>query len=344
MNYIDIRSDTVTLPTEQMREAMAQAIVGDDVYREDPTVKELEAYAASLTAKEDALFVPSGTFGNQLALFTHCKRGTEVILDDSCHIVQHEAGASSIIAGVQLRTIDCSQVNFDATCIQEKIRTGSDIHEPETSLICIENAHSNGTVMGVSEMEEVRRCADRHHLPIHLDGARLFNAATYLGINAKDITQHVDSVMFCLSKGLCAPVGSILAGNKKFIEQARKKRKIMGGGLRQAGFLAAAGLVALKDERYRLEEDHKNAQLLAEKLSEIPGIVIEPSTVHINIVFFTHTSNETIDSEAFVDFMKSKGILVNPADSKNTLRFVTHRWITREHINIIVNAVKDFYE
>ena len=245
MNYIDLRSDTVTWPTDAMREAMAKAPVGDDVYEDDPTVKELEQYAASITAKEAALFVPSGVFGNQLALFTHCPRGSEVILDDQCHIVQHESGAASIIAGVQLRTIDAQGSILLPEAIEPRVRIGDDIHEPTTSLICLENAHSNGKVFSVEQMEQVRRCANRHHIPIHLDGARLFNAAVSLGIEAKELTQHVDSVMFCLSKGLCAPVGSILAGSRKFIDQARRNRKIMGGGLRQAGILAAAGLIAL---------------------------------------------------------------------------------------------------
>jgi threonine aldolase len=343
MNYIDLRSDTVTWPTPEMRTAMSNAPVGDDVYGDDPTIRELEAYAASLAGKEAALFVPSGTFGNQLALFTHCPRGTEVILDEHCHIVQHEAGGASIIAGVQLRTIDWGTGLPEAEDIQKRIRVGDDIHEPKTSLICLENAHSNGKVLSLRAMEDIRRCADRNHLPVHLDGARLFNAAASLGVNAKDITQYVDSVMFCLSKGLCAPVGSILAGSRKFIEEARRKRKIMGGGLRQAGILAAAGLIALKEMRLRLDADHDNAKLLAARLAEIPGIIIDPADVQINMVYFGHAQNASIDSEAFVEFMKGKGILVNSADAENRFRFVTHYWITREHIGAIVSAVNEFY-
>lgn len=343
MNYIDLRSDTVTWPTPEMREAMAIAPVGDDVYGDDPTIRELEAYAASISGKEAALFVPSGTFGNQLALFTHCERGSEVILDENCHIVQHEAGGASIIAGVQLRTIDCGQTMLDAALIQKRIRVGDDIHEPKTGLICVENAHSNGKVMSLSAMEGIRRCADRNHLPVHLDGARLFNAAASLGVQAKDITQYADSVMFCLSKGLCAPVGSMLAGKAKFIDEARRKRKVMGGGLRQAGILAAAGLIALKEMRQRLDVDHQNAKLLAGRLAEIPGIIIDQDAVQINMVYFSHQKNGSIDSEAFIEFMKGKNILVNGADGENRFRFVTHYWITREHIGAIVAAVGSFY-
>lgn len=344
MKYIDVRSDTVTWPTDSMRQAMAEALVGDDVYEDDPTIKELEHYAASITGKEAALFVPSGTFGNQLALFTHCPRGSEVVLDESCHIVQHEGGASSVISGVQLRTIDCAGDHLKAAQIQTRIRVGSDIHVPKTSLICLENAHSNGKVMNLENMEEIRRCADRNHVPIHLDGARLFNAATSLGVQAKDITQYVDSVMICLSKGLCAPVGSILAGNKKFIEEARRKRKIMGGGMRQAGVLGAAGLIALKEMRNRLDTDHQNAKMLAQKLAEIPGSIINIEDVQINMVFFGHESNANIDSEAFVEFMKNHGILVNSADDQHKFRFVTHYWISRENIMAIIAACKQFYE
>jgi len=343
MNYIDLRSDTVTWPTPEMREAMASAAVGDDVYGDDPTVRELELYAASLAAKEAALFVPSGTFANQLALLTHCPRGSEVILDEHCHIVQHEVGASSVIAGVQLRTVDFGASMPDATSIQRRVRTGDDIHEPRTSLICLENARANGRVINIQAMESIRRVADRNHLPVHLDGARVFNAAVSLGVQAKDITQYADSVMFCLSKGLCAPVGSMLAGNRKFIDEARRNRKLMGGGMRQAGILAAAGLIALKEMRLRLDRDHDNAKLLAKLLAEIPGADVDGNSVEINMVFFGHERSASIDSEAFVDFMKGKGILVNPCDAENRMRFVTHYWITRDHIGTIANAVKEFY-
>jgi len=343
MNVIDLRSDTVTWPTAEMREAMAAAPVGDDVYGDDPTVRELEAYAASISGKEAALFVPSGTFGNQLALFTHCPRGSEVVLDEACHIVQHEAGAAAVIAGVQLRAVDCGAGHLTAEAIERRIRVGDDVHEPKTSLICVENAHSNGTVISMSDMEAIRRVADRYHLPVHLDGARLFNAATALGIQAREITQFSDSVMFCLSKGLCAPVGSILAGSRKFIDEARRKRKLMGGGLRQAGILAAAGLIALKEMRLRLDADHENARILAQSLADIPGISIVGGSVQINMVYFSHENHAAIDEEAFVEYMRDRGILVNGSDAAGRFRFVTHNWITREHVAEIAQAVRDFY-
>jgi L-threonine aldolase (EC 4.1.2.5) len=240
MDHIDLRSDTVTWPTDAMRRAMAEAPVGDDVYGDDPTINELERLAADMTGKEAALFVPSGTFGNQLSLFTWCPRGSEVILGEQCHIIQHEAGAASVIAGVQTRPIFAPAGILPPEAIEERIR-GNDIHFPPTSLVCLENAHSSGRVVPLSYMREVADLAHRHGLPVHLDGARLFNAATALGVDATEIAGTVDSVMFCLSKGLCAPVGSMLAGPRDFVEKARRKRKIMGGGMRQAGVLAAAG-------------------------------------------------------------------------------------------------------
>lgn len=343
MNYIDLRSDTVTWPTDAMREAMAKAPVGDDVYEDDSTVQELEQYAASITAKEAALFVPSGVFGNQLALFTHSPRGSEVILDDQSHIVQHEGAAASIIAGVQLRAVDTHGAMLSPESIEQRIRIGDDIHEPKTSLICVENAHSNGKAFSVESMEAVRRCGNRYHIPIHLDGARLFNAAAALKIEAREITQHVDSVMFCLSKGLCAPVGSILAGNRKFIEQARRNRKIMGGGLRQVGILAAAGLVALKEMRYRLDCDHQNAALLEQLLSDISKIDVAHDRRDINFVFFKNKPDANLDVEAFVEYMKENNILINPCDKDGYFRLVTHYWITKEHIHRIAGVIKEFY-
>jgi len=342
MNFIDLRSDTVTWPTQAMRDAMASALVGDDVYGDDPTVIELERYGANLLAKEAALFVPTGTFGNQLALFTHCPRGSEVILDDECHIVQHEAGGSAIIAGVQLRTVKCPDYILTADEITRRIRIGEDIHEPRTSLICLENAHSAGKVIPIKEMEAIRRTADRHHIPVHLDGARIFNAATSLGVQAKDISQYTDSVMACLSKGLCAPVGSLLAGTRKFIEQARRNRKLLGGGLRQAGILAAAGLIALKNHRNSLDADHMNARFLAENLATISGIEVYQDRLDINMVFFRHAGNRPIDPEAFADHLKEHDILINPPGNDGVYRLVTHHWISREATEKTVQVIRNW--
>lgn len=340
MRYIDLRSDTVTEPTKEMRDAMYNAIVGDDVYGDDPTMVELEKYAARLVGKEAALFVPSGTFGNQLSLFTHCKRGNEVILGDDCHIVMHEVGAASVIAGVQLRTLLSNKGEIDPTEVEKRIRKeDEDLHYPGTGLICVENAHSNGRVISLENMKEIYSVAQRNNVPVHLDGARLFNAATYLEVEPSEITQYCDSVMFCLSKGLCAPVGSILAGSKEFIDRARKKRKLMGGGLRQAGILAAAGLIALRDMREGLKEDHKNALLLGEELSKIDGIQVRQEDIHINMVFFS-MKDTGCSSEKLVSGLYEKGIKIN-GEENGEVRFVTNHWVTKEDVIHVVNCVKN---
>jgi len=340
VRYIDIRSDTVTQPTQEMREAMFKAEVGDDVYDEDPTMKKLEKYAAEVVGKEDALFVPSGTFGNQLSIFTHCERGNEVILDDSCHIVVHEVGAASVIAGVQLRTINSDKGVMAPQDIKNRIRKGEDdLHFPSTGLICLENAHSNGRVVSLENMKEISEIAHEKGIPVHLDGARVFNAATYLNVDPKEITQYCDSVMFCLSKGLCAPVGSIVAGSKDFIQKAKKKRKLMGGGLRQAGFLAAAGLIALEKMRFRLKEDHENARYLGERLNEIPEISVNLDDIHINMVFFR--INKDINFREMVSFFLEKGIKINPPEN-GELRFVTNYWVSKKDVDYIVETMKEY--
>ncbi|MHC1748538.1 MAG: low-specificity L-threonine aldolase [Cellulosilyticaceae bacterium] len=339
--WIDLRSDTVTLQPDFMKEAMFHAAVGDDVYGDDPTVTALETLAAKITGKEAALFVPSGTFGNQLALFTHCPRGSEVILADNCHIVAHEVGASSVIAGVQLRTITTENGILCPTAVASKIRSSDDIHFPETSLICIENAHSTGVVAPLENMQAIYELAQQHQIPVHLDGARLFNASTHLGVLASEITQYCDSVMFCLSKGLCAPIGSILASSKTFIEKARKKRKLMGGGLRQAGFLAAAGIVALTDMTKRLNVDHQNAKFLATKLQDFPNITVNMNTLDINMVFFKF-NNPNIDASQLVAFFLDHGIKINDMEN-GEMRFVTHYWIKQTDIQKIISTFHDFF-
>ncbi|EOR25623.1 threonine aldolase, partial [Clostridium sartagoforme AAU1] len=340
-NFIDLRSDTVTKQPEFMKEAMFKAEVGDDVYGDDPTIIKLENLAAEIIGKEDALFVPSGTFGNQLALFTHCKRGSEVILADSNHIIAHEVGASSIIAGVQLRSIDSEDGVIKTNEIEKRIRfEDEDIHFPSTSLICVENAHSSGNVLSLGEMDEIYTVAQKYNLPVHLDGARVFNASASLNVDVKEITKYCDSIMFCLSKGLCAPVGSILAGSKEFIAKARKKRKLMGGGLRQAGFLAAAGIVALNDMTKRLNEDHENAKLLASELNKLPEINVNLDNVKINMVFFSFKDN-SIDTKNLVKFFLENNIKINDAEN-GLMRFVTHYWVTKEDIYRIIHTMKDF--
>jgi threonine aldolase len=340
MKYIDIRSDTVTQPTDAMRQAMFDAVVGDDVYDEDTTVKELERKAAELTGKEAALFVPSGTFGNQLALFTHCNRGDEVILGEDCHIVVHEVGASSVIAGVQLRTVSSRKGVIDPYEVKSRIRSGKeDIHYPSTGLVCLENAHSNGRVIPLEIMKEIYETAREKSIPVHLDGARLFNASEYLKVSPCEVTKYTDSVMFCLSKGLCAPVGSILASTKDFIAVAKKKRKLMGGGLRQAGFLAAAGIVALDSMRGELKKDHENAYFMAQRLSGLKNVSVNIEDVHINMVFFK--IDLPLNPAEVVEYFLIKGIKINPPEN-GVYRFVTNYWVSREDVNFIVDTLSSF--
>lgn len=340
MKYIDFRSDTVTEPTEKMRKAMYNAEVGDDVYGDDVTVNRLEKEAAYKLGKEAALFVPSGTFGNQLALFTHVNRGEEVILGDQCHIVQHEAGASAYIAGAQLRTVNAPYGRLNINEIDNKIRKTEDIHYPKTALICIENAHSSGYTVPLENMSEIYNLAEKYNLKVHLDGARIFNAATALGCDVKDITKYADSVMFCLSKGLCAPVGSILTGEKEFIDMARKKRKIMGGGLRQSGIIAAAGIVALEEMTERLSEDHENAVYLSEKLSLINALEVDRESIHINMVFFR--VKQKYNCEDFTGFLLKNGIKIS-SEENGYLRFVTHYWIDKNKIDYTAEKIKEYF-
>jgi threonine aldolase len=339
---IDIRSDTVTGPTEAMRKAMAAAEVGDDVYGDDPTVKRLEELGAELLGKEGAVFVPSGTFGNQLALFTWCPRGTELVLGEECHILQHEAGAAAVIAGVQTRPVAAPDGVIDPRALRSRLRR-RDLHFPATSLICLENAHSLGRAVPLAAMDEVRALAREWKLPVHLDGARIFNAAAALGTDPKNIAARADSVMFCLSKGLCAPVGSLLAGDRAFTAEARMTRKIMGGGMRQAGILAAAGIVALGEQRERLAEDHARAQKLARSLGEIPGILIKPETVDINLVFFTWPpAREPPRAAGIVELFRRRGVLINgPEDG--VFRFVTHYWIGDAEIEAVLAASREAF-
>lgn len=338
MNTIDLRSDTVTWPTEEMRRAMAEAVVGDDVYEDDPTINELEEYAALLSGKEAAIFVPSGTFGNQLAVFTHCNRGDEVILGDDCHIVVHEVGAASVIAGVQLRTVQSKKGVLEPAEIESKIRAEEDIHYPKTSLICLENAHSNGRVIPLENMEQIYQIGQKYGVAVHLDGARLFNAAVSLGINASKIAANCDSVMFCLSKGLCAPIGSMLAGSRPFVDLARKKRKLMGGGLRQAGVLAGPGLIALRQMTERLSEDHQNARYLADELGKLPGFKVFKDQLDINMVFFDMAETGD-DGTALTAALLQHGIQVNGPEN-GIMRFVCHYWIKQDDIVKVISAIK----
>ncbi|OIJ12484.1 threonine aldolase [Anaerobacillus alkalilacustris] len=334
---IDLRSDTITKPTKEMREAMFLAEVGDDVYGEDPTIIKLEETAAKILGKEAALFVTSGTQGNQIAVLTHCRQGDEIILDEDSHIVFYEGGAISAFAGVQPRTIKSENGMLDPKKLEEAIRT-NDIHFPDTTLICLENTHnrSGGAVIPPSHMKKLFDVATEKKIPIHLDGARLFNSAVALNLPLTEFTQYTTTVQICLSKGLGAPVGSILAGPKEFIEKARKWRKRLGGGLRQVGILGAAGFVALTEMVDRLAIDHENAKILADGLDKHPLIsVINKVETNIVLIDITKTGKR---SDKFIEALKQIGILAVPFGPK-TIRFTTHYDVSKENIKETVNKV-----
>ena len=329
MRYIDLRSDTVTRPTLAMRAAMAAAEVGDDVYGDDPTVNELEALAAETLGFEAALFVTSGTMGNQLGIMSQTRRGDEIIAGANSHIFMHEVGAAAVLSGVTVRQVDYPNCIPVPAMVEAAIRP-DDIHEPPTSLICLENALANGRLVPVETMAEIRRIADERGLNVHLDGARVFNAAAALGVDVKEITRYADSVSCCLSKGLCAPVGAIFAGRAETVKRARKCRKLLGGGMRQAGILAAAGILALKEMPKRLSEDHANAKRLAELLSQIDGVSIDKDSVEINMVFFKLDRSAELKA-ALPEKMKQHGILINP-EELGEFRFVTNNDVSAKDV------------
>jgi len=337
MKYIDFRSDTVTLPTKEMLEYMMQAEMGDDVYDDDPTVKELEAYAAKLLGKEAALFTPSGTFANQLAILTHTTHGDEIIVCEESHIINHEVGATALIAGVTPRTVPMTSNIMDAKDIERLIR-GKDIHYPNTTLISIENAHSSGKIMPTETMDEIKKLADQYNIPVHLDGARFFNAAKALNISYTEFASYATSINMCLSKGLCAPIGSLLIGPQAFIEKAKKYRKLMGGGMRQVGIIAAAGLYALKHMLDQIEIDNQNASYLAEKLSTIDNVEVLTDRLATNMVFFK-LPQSIIAEDKLVNEMIKLGIKMNDTEN-DEYRLVTHYYITKKEIDLFVESLK----
>ena len=335
MRYIDLRSDTVTKPTKAMREAMFTAEVGDDVYQDDPTVNELEALAAEMLGKEAALFVTSGTMGNQLGLMCNTNRGDEVIVSADCHIFFHEVGAAAVLSNANLRQLSFEKGIYNPKMIEKAIRP-DDIHEPRTALICMENALANGNVVPVEIMEEVYAIAKKNGIAVHLDGARVFNAATALEVDVKEITKNCDTVSCCLSKGLCAPVGSVLAGDAKTIAKARRFRKMLGGGMRQCGILAAAGIISLEEMTKRLKEDHDNAKYMAKKLSELDGVEVDLDSVRINMVYFKlDRPEELIDS--LPDKMLEQGIKINGCEL-GEFRFVTSNDVSMDDIDYAVSV------
>jgi threonine aldolase len=337
---IDLRSDTVTQPTPEMREAMARAEVGDDVYGEDPTINRLEALGAEMVGKDAAVFVPTGTMGNQVSIMARANRGDEIIVESNAHIFMYEAGGPAVLSGVQIRTVPGTRGAMDPEDVKAAIRE-DDIHCPRTALICMENTHnrSGGCVLPLENMRAIYELAKAQGIAVHLDGARVFNAAAALGVDVKQITKFADSVQFCLSKGLCAPVGSLVAGPKDFIERARRARKVLGGGMRQAGILAAAGIVALEKMTKRLAEDHEKAKRLAQGLASVPGLDIDMSTVQTNMVL-VGTKGAGMDASGFAALMERRGVLFNPS-TKYKVRMVTHNDVGFDDIDEAIRRVKE---
>jgi len=333
MEYIDLRSDTVTKPTPEMREAMAEAEVGDDVYGDDPTVSRLEALAAEKLGKESALFVPSGTMGNLLALLVHCQRGDEVIVGNQSHIYLNEAGGMSALGGIQPCPI---QNQTDGTLVLDEvlasIRT-EDVHHPITRLICLENTQNicGGIPLTSDYTRQVGDLAHRNGLFLHIDGARIFNSAVAQNVSVTDLVEPADSVMFCLSKGLASPVGSMLVGTRKFVARARHLRKMLGGGMRQVGVLAAAGIISLEQMVTRLADDHARARKLADGLRQTRGIVVDNGSPYSNMVYLNLSDNISINAQQIGEKMKRLGILLD-AENARRFRLVTHYQIDDDAI------------
>jgi len=337
---VDLRSDTVTQPTPEMREAMFKAEVGDDVFGDDPTVNRLEEMAAERMGKEAALFVASGTMGNLVALLTHCQRGHEVILGDQSHTFLNEAGGAAALGGIHPRTI---RNRPDGTLPLDEILAavrGENVHHPRTRLICLENTHNYcfGSPLTVEYTRSVGELARSRGLKLHIDGARIFNAAVALCVDVKELVAPADSVSFCLSKGLSAPVGSLLCGTREFIHEARRNRKLVGGGMRQAGVLAAAGIVSLTKMVDRLAEDHTNARRLMHGINEIPGLVAEP--VHTNIVYFRFAPQVRMSEAEFVKALGERNVRVLSLGPRR-FRAVTHCWIDAQDIEIALEAMRE---
>jgi threonine aldolase len=340
MKIIDLRSDTVTLPTPAMRQAMYEAEVGDDVFGEDPTINRLEELAAEMVGKEAALFVASGTMGNLVSILTHCQRGDEVIMGDQGHSFVFEVGAASVFGGLQIHVVPNEPDGMlDPQTVLDAIR-GHDIHYPPTGLVCLENTQNRcgGCALSPEQMDSVCLPVKERGIPVHLDGARIFNAAVVLGVDVKELTRNVDSVMFCLSKGLCAPVGSIVAGNEEFVHRARRQRKMVGGGMRQAGILAAAGIVALTEMVDRLADDHSNARVLSEGLGDVDGISLVVHGVQTNMVFFNLVA-DGITPDELSAALQAEGIKVGH-HAGSLFRAVTHHGIEEEDIHHVLDTFR----
>lgn len=338
MQTIDLRSDTVTLPTPEMREAMANAPVGDDVYGEDPTVNRLQALAAERLGKPAAIFVPSGTMGNLASLLAHCGRGDEVIMGDKAHTFQHEQGGLAALGGIMPHTIpNQPDGTLKVADIEAAIR-GDDAHYPRTRLVCLENTHNacNGAPLTPAYVSQVAALAHSRGLKVHVDGARIFNAAAALDVDVKVLVADVDSVTFCLSKGLAAPVGAMICGDEAFIAETHRARKVLGGGMRQAGIIAAAGIVAIEIMSLRLKDDHARARRLADGFAAVPGVSVGPA--HTNILYFSLTEDCPLDGAGLAAALKARGILL-PNRGPRTFRAVTHVWITDEDVEAVLAAM-----
>src|SRR3990170_4630514 len=336
MKTVDLRSDTVTLPPPEMRRAIAEAELGDDVFRGDPTVNRLEARAAKLMGKEAALLTTSGTQSNLTAMLSHCQRGDEVIVGDESHILHHMAGGPFALGGLGLRTVpNDGQGRLDLDAVRRAVRS-QDVHFPPTGLVCVENTHNRcgGSVLSADDLAATRALADECGLPLHLDGARIFNAAVALGVPVSQLAQYADSVSFSLCKGLACPIGSVLCGSRELVRRARRFRKMLGGGMRQAGIIAAAGVYALENMVERLAEDHENARVLAQGLSAMPGIALTPPP-RSNLVFFVA---EGWDLGELVGRLGERGVLC--LDEGGRIRMVTHYGIDRDDVEHAAAAVR----
>lgn len=344
MNLIDLRSDTVTKPTPEMRRAMAEAEVGDDVYLEDPTVNRLQERAAELFNKEAALFVPSGTMGNQICVKLHTRPGTEVVLEERSHIFNYEMGAAAMLSGVTLRPVRGANGVLDWESVRGAIHFQAPYYVTPTSLVALENTHNmaGGSAIPLSTIREICDGAHALGLPVHLDGARIFNAALALDTTVAEIAQSFDSLMFCLSKGLGAPVGSLIVGKKDFIQAAVSMRKLLGGGMRQVGVLAAAGLLALEESPKLLIEDHANAQRLAAGLAELPGVQLDPERVQSNIVIFDIAATGFTTGQ-FTQELKARGVLANGINARE-MRMVTHYDVNRADIEQTLTIARELLQ
>jgi threonine aldolase len=339
MRSVDLRSDTVTLPTKEMLDAIHRAKLGDDVYGEDPTVKQLEETAAKRMGKDAALLVTSGTQGNLVSALCHTKRGDEVVFETEAHMYYYEGGGYSALAGLSPRLVKGQMGVMFPEDVENSLRP-LNVHYAPTSLICIENTHNRagGTVWSSKQIGDIADVAKAHNLTLHMDGARIFNAAIALNVDVRDLTKQVDSLMFCLSKGLSAPIGSLVVGSNKFIDSARRYRKMLGGGMRQAGVIAAAGIVALEKMVDRLRNDHDNAKTLADGLLQIPGISLDMKTVQTNIVIYD-VNGLGITGTEWVKRLKAEGILAG-AQEHGRIRMVTHYGIEKEDIDLTLKVVE----